>query len=173
MNADYRIVAALPSHLEVIPAIEQAAAAMFPERDLPVGIRYRVTDSETLREAQQTGRMWVAADYRDEAVGFAMVTEMDGQPHLDEMDVLPAHCRRGIGTRLVEYVIDWASGRSSEWLTLITFRHLPWNGPFYARLGFAPAAPADVGPQMRSMLQEERRAGLPMENRQIMRLALR
>ena len=55
-----------------------------------------------------------------------------------ENPVDPAHGRQGIGTRLVHTVIDWARSRRFENLTLMTFRHLPWNAPFYAKLGFVP-----------------------------------
>lgn len=41
-------------------------------------------------------------------VGFALVGLIDGQPHLEEMDVHPAFGRRGIGARLLAAVTEWA-----------------------------------------------------------------
>jgi hypothetical protein len=33
-------------------------------------------------------------------------------------------------------VCDWAGANGYPAVTLTTFRDVPWNGPFYARLGF-------------------------------------
>ena len=99
-----RIELAQRTHLTQIPAIELAAASMFSELDLPQNVRYRVTDTETLRDAWDDSRIWVALNYADKAVGFAMADIVDGQAHLDEMNVLPDYGRRGIGTQLVQTV---------------------------------------------------------------------
>ena len=56
--------------------------------------------------------------------------------HLEELDVLPGHGRQGIGTRLVRALCDGARGRGIAAVTLCTFRDVPWNAPFYERLGF-------------------------------------
>ncbi len=146
---------------------------MFSEADLPPEVRYAVTDAETLREALQVGQIWVATDLQETPVGFAMAALVDGNPHLDEMDVLPAHGRNGIGTRLVHTVIDWAASHGHDLLTLVTFRHLPWNAAFYARLGFETLLAGDVGPEIKELLEEERCAGINLENRVVMMKKLR
>ena len=168
MKSNYKIVRATNRHLAAIPAIESAAAAIFSEADLPPEVRYRVTDARTLHEAQQEGQIWVATDLHETPVGFAMAALVDGNPHLDEMDVLPAHSRNGIGTRLVQTVVDWATFHGHDLLTLVTFRHLPWNAAFYARLGFETMLAGDVGRQINELLEEERSAGIKLENRVVM-----
>ena len=146
---------------------------MFSEADLPPEVRYRVTDANTLREAQREGQIWVATDLQETPVGFAMAAVVDGNPHLDEMDVLPAHGRNGIGTRLVQTVIGWAASHGHDLLTLVTFRHLPWNAAFYARLGFETVLAGDVGHEINELLEEERSAGINLENRVVMMMKLR
>jgi GNAT superfamily N-acetyltransferase len=173
VNSKYKIVRATSSHLAAIPAIENAAAAIFPEADLPLDLRYTVTDAETLREAQQDGQIWVATDAHETPVGFAMIVVLDGNPHLDEMDVLPAHGRNGIGTRLAKTVIDWAASHGHDLLTLVTFRHLPWNAAFYTRLGFETVQACNIGQELQDVLEEERVAGINMENRVVMMKRLR
>ena len=79
----------------------------------------------------------------------------------------------GIGTRLVLTIIDWATSHGHDLLTLVTFRHLPWNAPFYARLGFAPVEPHKVGSELNDVLEEERIAGINLENRVVMMTKLR
>lgn len=145
---------------------------MFPEADLPLHIRYRVTDRKTLAAAQRDGRLWVALNAKRDPVGFAHVCLVDEQAHLDEMDVLPDYARRGIGSGLVDTVVDWARSQGYRALTLVTFRHLPWNAPFYAARGFEPVDEDLLGDEMRDLLQQEAEAGLTAANRVCMRRAL-
>jgi GNAT superfamily N-acetyltransferase len=169
----YSIVAAARQHLSAVPKLEQAAATMFPEEDLPAALRYLVTDRNTLREAQRDGRLWMAVDAERRPVGFALAVVLDGEAFLDEVDVHPRHVRRGIGTRLVNTVIGWAESCDFSSLSLITFRHLPWNAPFYERFGFAPLARHEFGPAMSQILEEEAQAGINVANRIGMRRMLR
>jgi len=172
MNKHYSIVPAMREHLRAVPVIEQAAASLFSEKDLPAAIRFLVTDRETLVLAQQDGRMWVALQKDETPVGFAYVVMLGSDAHLDEMDVHPDHSRRGIGTQLLQTVIDW--GRSSGYagLTLITFRHLPWNAPFYTSFGFEPLPTKDSNTEIRRIIAAEGRAGINTANRIAMRLKL-
>jgi GNAT superfamily N-acetyltransferase len=165
---DVRIVSADRSHLRAIPAIEQAAAGLIPARDLPDPLRYEVTDRVTLLAAQRDGLLWVALDGADTVVGFAMATVIDGNAHLDELDVLPDHGRRGIGTRLLQAVIDHSREQGFRRLTLVTFGHLPWNAPFYAKAGFGTIQRRHYGGEMREIIEEERVAGLNVDDRVVM-----
>jgi GNAT superfamily N-acetyltransferase len=159
-------------HLSAIPAIELAAAAMFPETDLPAEIRYLVTDDELLHEAQNEARLWVALTDDRTPVGFAMADIVDGGAHLDEMGVMPDFGRQGIGTRLVHTLIEWARSCDYPALTLVTFRHLPWNAPFYERMGFVSMAPSEIGGELAGLLQEEGMAGIDVQQRVCMQLKL-
>ena len=172
MAEPYHIVAAAKQHLLEIPKLEQAAASVFPEEDLPAALRWLVTDPDTLLEAQLEGRLWVAVNEAGRSVGFALAEVLDGEAFLDEVDVHPRHARRGIGTRLINTAIGWAESREYTSLSLITFRHLPWNARFYERFGFVPLARHQMGPQMRQILDEEARAGIDVSKRVGMRRTL-
>ncbi len=69
-------------------------------------------------------------------VGFAQVLEIEGDAHLQMLAVRRDHGRQGIGTALVGAAKAEARARGFRRLTLSTFRDVPWNAPFYARLGF-------------------------------------
>jgi len=56
-------------------------------------------------------------------VGFALVEILDGAAHLEEIDVHPAHGRRGLGSALVRAVCEWA--RQSE-LSAVTRISRAW-----------------------------------------------
>ena len=165
MRQNYTIELAADSHLRAIPAIEQAAAAMFAEVDLPSELRFLVTDKKTLIEAQREERLWVALDEQKNAVGFALARDVGDYAHLEEMDVHPDHGRRGIGSQLLSAVINWARAAGFPGVTLITFRHLQWNAPFYERHGFVQLDCEDANGGLRELIREEVEAGLEPRNR--------
>ncbi len=65
---------------------------------------------------------------------------VDGEGLLDEVAVAPAHGRRGIGRALVDEVVAWAAAGGFPSVTLATFRDVPWNAPYYEKLGFEVVA---------------------------------
>src|SRR4029079_7779158 len=94
------------------------------------------TSQSVLAAAARAGRLWVALE-NDTAVGFAHGEVLEPRAaHLEELDVLPAHGRRGLGARLVQHACSWAARNGFDSVTLTTFREVPWNMPFYTRLGF-------------------------------------
>jgi hypothetical protein len=48
-------------------------------------------------------------------------------------------------------VADWAARQGMAALTLITFRGVPWNAPYYERLGFRELAPAELTPGLAAL----------------------
>lgn len=142
---------------------------MFSFEDLPQSLRYRVTDIETLAAAIRESRLWVANSDRDKIIGFALAEIIDQEAHLAEINVSPEHGRCGVGTSLVNRVCTWAQARGSSAVTLTTFRHVPWNAPFYAKLGFETIPASELGPELKNLMQEEAAAGLKVENRVCMR----
>jgi hypothetical protein len=62
--------------------------------------------------------------------------------------------RRGVGRALVEHAIAW--GRGLLWLT--TYADIAWNRLIYERLGFSCVEESSCGPEMRRILDEEKRA---------------
>ena len=156
-------------HVADIRALELAGAAMFSFEDLPPSIRYRVSDFETLATAIRESRLWIAKNTADKTIGFVMAEIIDEEVHLSEVDVSPEYGRRGVGTSLVQWVCDWSRERGSGAVTLTTFRHIPWNAPFYARLGFETIAESELGPGLCSLMEEEAAAGLNIQKRVCMR----
>jgi GNAT superfamily N-acetyltransferase len=166
---DPTIVVAQPSHVPQLPGIELAAAALFPVGDLPEPLRTDTTSLEELLDAQRAGRLWVALSGTREPIGMALVGIVDGLPHLEELDVRPEYGRRGVGASLVRTVQAWALEAGSQAISLTTFSHLPWNAPFYERLGFRPLSTDELTPGLRAILIEEARQGLDPAKRVAMR----
>jgi GNAT superfamily N-acetyltransferase len=173
LSTEYRVQPADPDAVELLPAIEAAAAALFPPEDLAPAQRQQTAGAPTFARAARAGRLWTANVKSDgRPVGFALVTIVDGSAHLYEIDVLPEHGRRGLGTALVGAVVAWARQQGFPSVTLTTFRHLPWNGPFYRRLGFEEVPAAELTPELAGHLEEEVQRGLDPAKRVAMRLAL-
>lgn len=161
---------ATPEDIASLPAIERAAAALFPESDLPPTLRQHVTPIADLRRAQREGRLWVAVADDGSVAGFALASANGPHACLEEMDVHPDHARRGFGRALVSAVADGLRRQGLQSLNLTTFSHLPWNAPFYASLGFHPLDEADLSAELRAALAREAARGL--RQRIAMRLAL-
>jgi GNAT superfamily N-acetyltransferase len=170
--ARYGVLPASPEHVACLAAVETAAARLFPVEDLPDDLAESPTPTDELARAQAAGRLWVALSPNGEVLGFAQVVIVDGHAHLQEMDVDPAHGRRGIGTALVHAVVGWARVRGDAKLTLTTFRHLAWNAPFYSRLGFREIEPAESTQALCEILAAEATAGLDPTKRLAMSLSL-
>ena len=171
----YSIELARLADISCLPGIELEAATLFAEQDLPEDIRYGVTQRVDFLDAQNAGRLWVArlptrGGGDRGVVGFALANLVDGVAHLQELNVRPAHGRQGLGTALVDSVAGWATESGHSELTLITFIHVPWNAPFYRRLGFHPIGDAAIGTGLRNLMRSEAERGIDSSNRVAMRL---
>ena len=168
MTESYRIARARAADVGVLPTIELAAARLL-EGYAPESVLAQATNEADLHEAQRNGLLWVALD-GDAAVGFAHLRRIEPNAvHLQELDVHPDHGRRGVGGRLVTAVCTWAMASGLESVTLTTFRDVPWNMPFYSRLGFVELAPSAITAPLRSILDQEARSGLDPARRVAMR----
>ena len=164
MTPRYSIVLAAVEHLDALPAVELAAAALL-RGYAPESVLLETTDRATFADAQQHGRLWVALA-GDRPVGFALVAMLaDDLPHLDELDVAPEHGRQGLGTALVAMVCDWAERAGHREVTLTTFRAVPWNMRWYARLGFVEIPSEDLRPELGEVVLDEAARGMPVETR--------
>ena len=170
-TAPYRIRAARAEDLESLPAIELAAAALFDPADVGPATLADTTPLAVLAEAQRAGRLFVA-ELDGAVIGFALADHLGGEPYLREIDVLPAFGRRGVGAALVRAVAGWARAQGAASLALSTFRHVPWNAPFYARLGFRPLETHELTAAHHALRARESAHGLSIERRVVMRLAL-
>src|SRR5690606_1930930 len=114
-----------------------------------------------LRRYRRGGGLWVACAVPDDSpVGYALVEPVDGNAHIEQISVHPVHARQRIGAALIEHVARDAAAAGMPALTLSTFTEVPWNAPYYARLGFRTLAPEELTPGLVRIREEERRAGL-------------
>jgi GNAT superfamily N-acetyltransferase len=144
---------ARPADLPFLPEIEKAGEEMFAE----VGIVFPDGPMVIELMIDKGAEILVAGD---PPVGFAAVEDVDGAVHLEQISVRPGLVRRGIGGRLLREVLARAKGRGAPGVSLLTFRDVPWNGPWYAKHGFEVLDEDRWGPGIRAYWDAEIRAGL-------------
>lgn len=147
---------------------------------------FSIEELERYRSAAGA-RAWVAVDATGtesaetaETADAAPVAYLVGEPiaephgvgtafHIEQVSVHPRAARRGVGRALIEHAADHARTLGATALTLTTFADVPWNAPYYARLGFRPLTDAELTPALRRIRAHEAELGLDRWPRLCMR----
>jgi GNAT superfamily N-acetyltransferase len=93
-------------------------------------------------------------------VAYLLLDVVAGAGHIEQVSVDPRYGRRGIGRRLIGTAAEWARDQGLDELTLTTFAVVPWNAPYYERLGFTVIADREQSPELRGIRNLERARGL-------------
>lgn len=134
----------------------------------------RVADDEppsldVLDEYRRAGRAWVTVRADDRPLGYLVADPVDGAGHIEQVSVHPSAARRGLGSGLIGHAGSWAAAEGLGGLTLTTFSHVPWNAPYYARLGFRVLMESELTDGLRKIRAEEAEHGLDRWPRVCMR----
>lgn len=118
-----------------------------------------------LREAVAAERVWVTC-VGAEVAGYITAGVIDGNAHIAQVSVAPDYAGRGIGRALIEFVEAWGRTAGCPATTLTTFRDVPWNGPYYLRLGYDVLPDNQLGPELaRTMAHEASLPGIEASRR--------
>ncbi len=151
--------------------ISRAAFTLFGR----AGVDLPPDDPES--ELAGAGRILVAdlpvAEGASATVGFTWLIEVDGNAHVEEISVHPDHGRQGVGSALLEAACSDAAGRGLAAVTLTTFRDVPFNGPWYSRMGFVEVPETEWGTDLTAKWRDEAEAGLLVAPRMVMRRRVR
>jgi GNAT superfamily N-acetyltransferase len=129
---------AAPAEIPLIREIERASAQRF------VGLMDALaadepSPPEILAARIASDGLLVAVD-TDAPIAFVMFRPVEDGLYVEQIDVLPAFEGRRIGAALLDAVAERARADGLARLTLSTFRDVPWNAPWYRRLGFTDIA---------------------------------
>lgn len=153
-----------PEEINAIASIDDDASTLYADAGISMahleGHPFALKEQARWLASARAGRLFVWCD--PEPVAFAALGTVDGRTHLEQLSVRRAWMRRGLGRMLVSYVMQWKP------LTLTTYDHLPWNRPYYEKLGFDVLE--DPGPELREMLHDERGA-LPLPKKRVAMIA--
>jgi GNAT superfamily N-acetyltransferase len=125
---------------------------------------------DLLRRSLEDDLLFVAADGENRPMAFLAGTERDETLYVNEVDVARAWQRKGVGRRLMATAIATARASRLRGVTLATDRFVPFNAPFYTRLGFAEIGDNDALPELRKTLATEVSGGGGAERRVAMLL---
>lgn len=166
--SDWSLRLARPEDAEHFPAIERSAAQAFASVE---GLETLV-DGWTIPAERH--RLLIAkchcltASVGGEVAGFLVAERFGRALHIWEMSVAEPFQRRGIGAGLVRACGIDAANAGCQSVTLTTFAEVPWNAPFYARLGFERIADVALWPRLALLLKQERATFAAVHERQAM-----
>jgi GNAT superfamily N-acetyltransferase len=158
---EIQVRSAGPDDVPALPGIERRAGALFRAVAMDAVADDELPTPAHLSRYQLAGRAWVAVDPSGSGpVGYLLADRVDGTAHIEQVSVDPAYGRRGIGRRLIGAMAEWAAADGLDTATLTTFADVPWNAPYYARLGFTTLPDEDLPAGLRHIRQAEKDHGL-------------
>jgi GNAT superfamily N-acetyltransferase len=141
--------------LETLRSIERDAGRAFAAIGLAEIAADEPPSLADLESHRASGRAWVAVDEQDRPIAYLISSVVDGSAHIDQVSVLSEHAGRGLGAALIDHLAATARAEERPALTLTAFRDVPWNAPYYRRLGFEIVRPADQGPELAVLVRRE------------------
>jgi predicted N-acetyltransferase YhbS len=130
----YIIRLARPEELARLTEIELDAFATLADARGDGGEAHALPH-DLLQRSPEDDLLFVAADGENRPMAFLAGTERDETLYVNEVDVARAWQRKGVGRRLMATAIETARASRLGGVTLTTDRFVPFNAPFYARLG--------------------------------------
>ena len=155
---------ALPAEIEAVRDLERASAQRFiglmdaiaADEPSPAAVLGRRLDDEGL----------LVATVGEVLAAFVMFRPLEDRLYVEQIDVLPAFAGRRLGAALLDAVSERARARGLAGLALSTFRDVPWNAPYYRRLGFRDLEA--LSPGLLAVRAEHRARGLDEDHRVFM-----
>ena len=157
----------------LLPEIEHSSGEIFRQSD---GLEW-IADDDVQSEAQHRALIATGVAFVAELEGRGVVAFLNGEVtpdalHIWQVAVHRDQQGRGIGRALIDAAQHHAIRHGVSSLTLTTFRKVPWNEPYYQRLGFMTLDHGHLGARLEAVLQAEGQAGLPIARRCAMRKPL-
>ncbi|MGV9885203.1 GNAT family N-acetyltransferase [Streptomyces sp. NPDC003006] len=181
--------------LPLLQDIERAAGEVFRDLGMDAIADDEPPSIQELDRFRRAGRAWVAVGEDGTPVAYLLSEPLreatdagtgtdtgtdagtgadadDTCQHIEQVSVHPRAARHRIGRALIEHAARLARAEGRTSLTLTTFTDVPWNAPYYARIGFHPLAEAQLTPALRKIRAHETELGLDRWPRLCMRRPL-
>ena len=168
--SEYKIQHAKENDIPLLDAIEAAAGTIFPHGSIPENILAERVPYDIFVDAINQGNLLVALGSDQTPVGFAFWQNVEGSALLALIEVHPLHGQKGIGRALVLQIMNQVMKAGFQHLYLTTFANIPWNAPFYQKIGFVLLGEEEQPDFIKDILIEERGKGL--SNRVAMRYSI-
>jgi GNAT superfamily N-acetyltransferase len=160
---------ARPDELAAIISVDDDACRRYATPGLMMNLHdghpFVIEEQTRWARSLASGDGFIAEDAAHRAIGIAVLGRLDAEPYLDQLSVRLEHVGQGVGSALLNQAITWARGRGPG-LWLNTYRHLPWNRPFYEVRGFTLVDESSWRPEMRETIKRQR-ACLPLPGERV------
>jgi GNAT superfamily N-acetyltransferase len=121
--------------------------------------------AEFFSSSIDVGHAWIWASETGQPAGFLLIEPLADSAHIEQVSVRRDFAGRGIGATLIDYADHWAVSNGYAALTLTTFRDVPWNAPYYVRLGFRELPEREWSPELRAIVDREADHGIAISPR--------
>jgi GNAT superfamily N-acetyltransferase len=149
--------------------VERSAAELFRTVKLDHLLDHATTNPSFLAAMIDANHLWVAVNGMDEPIGFVGGVDIENNFHIAELSVAQRYQGRGVGKALMWQLLQEIRREGFKASTLTTFKRIPWNGPWYKRMGFSEVSLGGMGNEYLQIWQNEARNGLDMDERCLMR----
>jgi ribosomal protein S18 acetylase RimI-like enzyme len=170
--AEFSIRSAQSWDIPLLEYVERSAAEIFRTVNLGFLADGDTVDPAALRAMAQANHLWVATNRFDQPIGFVGGEYLSGNFHIVEISVAKEFQGKGVGKALMTAMVEHISREGYNSITLTTYKNLPWNGPWYSRLGFFEVNAHDMGRDYLDLLASEAQHGLDVRSRCVMRKTL-
>lgn len=145
--------AADASDAEALSAIEENAATVFKQ----LGGGYAALDLSALtpqfyKDAIAQNQIIWLVELHGQAVGFLRAKPVDDVLYCAEMSVMRHHHGKGLGEKLLNRFVAYAKEEGFKGVSGITFKNVPWNGPYYLKQGFSYLGESQIGPELKAIM---------------------
>lgn len=163
---------ALPEDVPAIRALERRAGVPFRALGLTAVAEDDPPGVAELTEAARGSRILVIDSTTDPGVLVAWLWwgHADGDLLIEQVSVDPVCRGQRLGASLISRAVEIARGRGLPGVSLTSFVDVPWNGPYYRRLGFVELQESELGPELQRIRSAEKDAGLDLRPRAAYRL---
>ncbi|MET0284483.1 MAG: GNAT family N-acetyltransferase [Polyangiales bacterium] len=156
----YALRIATPQEVSILPAIEMASAQRFHNSMHPAAADGQpISEGLHARWLMHDG-VWVAESPRGEIAAFVDWIPLAFDMYVVELDVHPDHAGKKLGSQLLDALAEFGGRLGFERMVLRTFRDVPWNEPYYRRLGFEPLEGIEEHAELANIRAQEASVGL-------------
>lgn len=144
----------------LLPEVERSAAQSF--RTIPSLAWIAEGDClpiDTHLASLEAGTCWVAVTEQQRPVGFLTAERVQDRLHILEISVEAQAQGHGVGKALLAEACEAAQQTGLKRVTLTTCRDVPWNAPFYHKIGFEYLEEPALDSDLRAALKEEEACG--------------
>ena len=137
-----RIRLASADDVPKVAPLEKAAAELFRTIGMDAVADDPPIAEAILLQAVEESRLWVAVEY-GVLKAYLLGDFLPQSLHIEQVTVHPDAARRGLGALMIESVSADPRSKALGLITLTSFANVPWNAPYYERIGFHDIAESD------------------------------